>query len=227
MKIDNVIAFALEGPDKVGKATQSKMLAEAIHDLAPEFIKKKLLIRLHRIEIPSGSHACYDKVYEMLNRREDGSAPAVDHPEVFQTFQVANRFHVQDDLIPMASSGDPVIIIFDRWVLSSWAYGMASGVAPSKIKIINDGLLHTDITFVLNGESFKRPEQEDDAYEDDDSFQARLRRQYEELSKPDAFKDGECPSSLIININPNRDRDVVHENILDHVKVELKRRGIL
>jgi len=227
MKIDGVIAFALEGPDKVGKATQSKMLADAVLGLAPEFIEKKITVRVEHIEIPSRGHVCYDKVYDMLNRREDGSAPAVDHPEVFQTFQVANRFHVQEDLKLMRGHDGPTIIIFDRWVLSSWAYGAASGVEAEKIKAINEGLMKADITFVLNGESFKRPEQADDAYEDDNSFQAQVRRQYEALSQPDAFKDGECPSSKIVSINPNRERDEVHEEILGHVKAELQKRGIL
>ena len=222
MKIDNIISFALEGPDKVGKATQSKMLCDALVGLSEEFKVKGVDVRVHRIEIPSRSHACYDKVYDMLARREDGSAPAVDHAEVFQTFQVANRFHVQSDLQSMGEQGRPTIIIFDRWVLSSWAYGLASGVSADKLRIINDGLIKPEMTFVLAGKSFDRPEQEDDAYEDDDSFQAKVRRNY------DGISDGDGESwRHTRTIDANRDRDAVHSDILAIVKGELQRRGVL
>ena len=216
MKLHNIIAFALEGPDKVGKATQSKMLADALVDLGPLFAKKKVSIRVHRVEIPSKNHTCYDKIYDMLNRRADGSAPAIDHPEVFQTFQVANRFHVQEDVKLM--SADPTIIIFDRWVASSWAYGTAAGVSKEKLEIINDGLIVPDTTFVLQGNGFDRPEQADDAYEDDDSFQSKVRRTYEEWShgRPHVRK-----------VNADRDKEIVHEEILSIAKEQLGARGLI
>lgn len=222
MKIDNIISFALEGPDKVGKATQSKMLCDALVGLSDKFNLKGVDVRVHRVEIPSRSHACYDKVYDMLVRRDNGSAPAVDHAEVFQTFQVANRFHVQSDLQTMGEQGRPTIIIFDRWVLSSWAYGLSSGVSAEKIGVINDGLLKPEITFVLHGKSFDRPEQEDDAYEDDDSFQAKVRKNYESISSGYSENWNHTRS-----IDANRDMDVVHNDILAIVKGELQRKGIL
>jgi thymidylate kinase len=216
VKLDNIIAFALEGPDKVGKATQSKMLTDALVGLVPLFDEKKVSVRVHRVEIPSKNHTCYDKIYDMLNRRPDGSAPAVDHPEVFQTFQVANRFHVQEDVKLM--SADPTIIVFDRWVASSWAYGSASGVPDSKIEIINDGLLVPDITFVLQGKGFDRPEQADDAYEDDDGFQSKVRQAYERWSRGRAH---------VRTVNADRDKEVVHEEILSIAKKQLSDRGLI
>lgn len=209
MKIENVIAFAIEGPDKVGKATQSNLLINALIDFSA--------LRANLIEIPSKHHTCYTKIYDMLRRREDGSAPAVDHPEIFQTFQVANRFHVQEDIERMAKGG-PVVIVFDRWAPSSWAYGAAAGVRPSQLTVINEGLLEPDITFVLSGRGFDRPEQEDDAYEDDDSFQGRVRKEYQ--------KWGSGHKSAI-SIKADRPKDIVHDEIFTIVKKHLIGEGLL
>lgn len=230
MKIPNITAFAIEGPDKVGKATQSMLLYEALDGFAP--------CPVHRIEIPSGNHTCYDKIYDMLDRRPDGSAPAVDHPEVFQTFQVANRFHVQEGIMKTrrpyrgehsafgrlvrrgqrGQQRERAIIIFDRWVASSWAYGRASGVSDEKIRIINEGLLVPDVTFVLQGRGFDRPEQGDDAYEDDDSFQANVRKMYAEWAAVNAHAHA---------VDADQDRESVHEEILSVVNKCLIEKGIL
>lgn len=209
MKLKNVIAFALEGPDKVGKATQSKMLVNALMDLSS--------LRTNLIEIPSKHHTCYTKIYDMLKRRPDGSAPAVDHPAIFQTFQVANRFHVQEDVERMAKSG-PVVIIFDRWVASSWAYGLAADVQPTQLEVINAGLLVPDITFMLQGRGFDRPEEEDDAYEDDNSFQSKVRKTYQEWS---------AANENVVTVDADRPKEVVHEDIFTVVKRHLIQDGAL
>lgn len=209
MKIKNITAFAIEGPDKVGKATQSNLLINALMDFSS--------LRANLIEIPSKHHTCYAKIYDMLRRREDGSAPAADHPEIFQTFQVANRFHVQEDIVRMALGG-PALIVFDRWIPSSWAYGSASGLRPSQLTTINEGLLDPDITFVLQGKGFDRPEQEDDAYEDDDSFQSRVRKEYRRwgVEHEDA-----------IFIEADRAKEIVHDEIFTFVKKHLIEKGML
>ena len=209
MKLKNVTAFAIEGPDKVGKATQSNLLINALIDLSA--------LRANMIEIPSKHHACYAKIYDMLKRRPDGSAPAVDHPAIFQTFQVANRFHVQEDIERMAEGGH-VVIIFDRWVGSSWAYGSASEVSPKEIEAINHGLLEPDITFVLEGRGFDRPETDDDAYEDDESFQGRVRHAYQKWAES---------KTHVTRINADRPKEIVHDEISSTVKRHLISEGIL
>lgn len=208
MKIENVTAFAIEGPDKVGKATQSNLLINALMDFSA--------LRANLIEIPSKHHTCYDKIYDMLKRRDDGSAPALDHPEIFQTFQVANRIHVQEDIERMVKGG-PVVIVFDRWVPSSWAYGLASGVRPSQLTTINEGLLEPDVTFLLTGPSFDRPDQEDDAYEDDNTFQGRVRKEYQKWGL----------EHDVITIKARRPKEVVHDEIFTIVKRNLIDKGML
>ncbi len=209
MKLKNVTAFAIEGPDKVGKATQSKLLVNSLVDFSS--------LRTNLIEIPSKHHTCYTKIYDMLKRRMDGSAPAVDHPAVFQTFQVANRFHVQEDIQRMAEAGK-VVIIFDRWVESSWAYGGASNVPSAKLEAMNNGLLEPDITFILEGRGFDRLETEDDAYEDDNSFQAKVRSVYHQWAEVKKYA---------IRIDADRPKEIVHEDIFMFVKRHLIEEGLL
>ncbi len=210
MKIKNTIAFAFEGPDKVGKATQSKLLYDALMDLK---------VSIHRIEIPSKHHVCYSKIYSMLTRDGDGKADAHEHPEIFQTFIIANRFHVQSDVERMAlDRASPVVIIFDRWDASSWCYGNALGISLDKIKVINDGLMIPDITFVLNGQGFSRLEEADDAFEDDQSFQSRVRAEYDRWSK--SREDA-------ISIRADRSKEVVHDEIFTISKKYLIKNGIL
>ena len=209
MKLKNVTAFAIEGPDKVGKATQSKLLVNALVDFSS--------LRANLIEIPSKHHTCYTKIYDMLKRRPGGDAPAAHHPAVFQTFHVANRFHVQEDIERMAQGG-PVVIVFDRWVASSWAYGGASNVSSAEIEIINDGLLEPDITFVLEGRGFDRLETEDDAYEDDNTFQGKVRSVYHQWAEVKKYA---------IRIDADRPKEIVHEDIFMFVKRHLLEEGLL
>ncbi len=213
MKISNLITFAIEGPDKVGKATQSSLLSNSLHDLK---------LSPHLIEVPSKSHACYSKIYDMLRRREDGSAPAMDHPEIFQTYQTANRFHIQDDLQRIAITKVSAqvwqrVVIFDRWHVSSLVYGRAAQMAEDKLAVIGEGMLIPDLTFVLDGAGFNRPELEDDAYEDDSPFQTKVHRLYQEYGRGD---------DAVIHIDAHRPREIVHEQIYAAVRATLRARDI-
>ncbi len=208
MKIPNLITFAIEGPDKVGKATQSSLLSNSLHDLK---------LSPHLIEVPSKSHACYSKIYDMLRRREDGSAPAMDHPEIFQTYQTANRFHIQDDLHRIAAGGRTVVV-FDRWHVSSLVYGRAAHMNEDKLAVIGEGMIIPDLTFVLDGAGFNRPELEDDAYEDDSPFQTKVHRLYQEYGRGD---------DAVLHIDAHRPREIVHEQIYAAVRATLLARDIL
>lgn len=210
MQIENLTTFALEGPDKVGKATQSQMLLGALEDLR---------LRCHLIEIPSKNHACYDKIYDMLKRREDGSAPAHDHPEIFQAYQAANRFHVQEDLRRIAN-GEQTFVIFDRWHVSSLVYGHVAGMDEEKLAVISEGMLVPDVTFILDGKGFRRPEKADDAYEDDMEFQVKVRNLYR-MHRPKAT------AGIVEHVEAEHPKQIVHQSILSIVTKILVARGIL
>ena len=222
MKIPNLTTIALEGPDKVGKATQSKLLLVALEVMGFSRSEHSSL-RKHGcllIEVPSKNHACYDKIYDMLRRREDGSAPAHDHPGVFQAFQTANRFHVQDDLRRLSAERN-MVVVFDRWQASSRVYGRIAGLSERELEDIAEGLLVPDITIILDGGGFDRPEQADDAYEDDDSLQSKSQQLYaDQLS-------GGADVGLVYHVDADRSRNIVHQQILSSVTRVLVARGLL
>ena len=210
MQIPHLTTFALEGPDKVGKATQSSLLLHALEGLK---------LRSHLIEVPSKNHACYDKIYDMLRRREDGSAPAHDYPGIFQAYQAANRFHIQEDLRRIAKEGDTVVV-FDRWHVSSLVYGRVAGMDERELEVISEGMLVPDITFILDGHSFDRPEQGDDAYEDDDDFQSCVRGLY-------AVHQTSVGGGVVEHVSANHPKEIVHQQILTTATKALVACGLL
>ena len=148
---------------------------------------------------------------------KDGSAPAHDHPEIFQTYQAANRFDIQEDL-RLGAQGGNVVVIFDRWHVSSWIYGLTAGMLPSKLEVISEGVLDPDITFILDGQGFDRPETKDDAYEDDSGFQDKVRSRYAD--------HGHSVAS-VVHVDADRSKKLVHEEIFTMVKRELLKQGML
>ena len=117
----------------------------------------------------------------------------------------------------MAQGGD-MVVIFDRWHVSSWVYGLSAGMLPSKLDVISEGMLDPDITFVLDGEGFDRPELEDDAYGDDSSFQNKVRARYREHG---------VNATGVIHINADRDKEIIQEEIFVIAKHHLSKAAIL
>jgi len=194
MKRENTFIIAFEGPDKVGKQTQSELLKEALqeklsrkHTVTPGGPVYEL-VDIQLYQVPTKGCIGYDKIYEMLKPSDTGTALALQYPEAFQAFQVANRLGLQEklnhqsdniiddltyDLIPKYR-----IIILDRWTLSSIAYGLASGLDEDFIQSLNEGLLEPDVWLVFLNDSFSRKEKGDDAYEKVSTFQQKVRQNY-------------------------------------------------
>lgn len=153
-----------EGPDKVGKETQSKLLQQTLSDAG---------YRTLRVEVPT--KACprtHSLIYWMLR---NGLAKKV--PNVFQFIQFLNKWLFQHAVLPdMLKHCD--VIIFDRWSLSAVVYGNATGVNESFNMWLYRRLKKADITFVFYGKSFRRSTTSDDSYEKDNDLQARVKEAY-------------------------------------------------
>ncbi len=144
--------IAIEGPDKIGKATQSRLLAARL--------------KLDLAEIPYRDGATHTKIYAML---KDGSAKV--DKEAFQAFHVANRLVWQAMVLPTLGTG----VVLDRWNASTWAYGVSSGLSYAKVESILGGTRRADLTIVLDGEMIGEPE---DCYERDKALRERVRTAY-------------------------------------------------
>lgn len=156
----SIIVF--EGPDKVGKETQSKMLAfwlTASHN-------KKVA---HR-EIPLKGGFLYSTIYWMLQNNS-----AKKYANLFQFIQFLNKFVFQMVYLwRLILTNDYVIL--DRWALSTIVYGAASGANKTFTHILNYFLFEPNITILLIGDSLAPPLA--DAYEKDTVLQANVRSEY-------------------------------------------------
>lgn len=154
--------IVIEGPDQVGKATQTKMLAEMFRFLGSS---------VAQVEIPFKDPLIHPLIYWML---ANGSAKK--YPNLFQFVQFLNKFIFQTIfLLPLMLNSD--FIILDRWSISSIVYGDATGVNKTFNRFLFWFLVKADYTFILTGKTYKRNDAQD-VYEKDDSLQRAVRIGY-------------------------------------------------
>jgi thymidylate kinase len=152
-----------EGPDKVGKETQSKLLQQALNASG---------YRALRVEVPSKlCPRTHRLIYKMLH---NGSAKR--WPNVFQFVQFLNKWLFQINVLPTLTKYADVVI-FDRWSLSAVIYGGATGVNKTLNTFLYNRLRKADVTLVFHGKSYRR-NTVDDVYEKDNDLQARVRQDY-------------------------------------------------
>lgn len=153
--------IVIEGPDRVGKATQVDLL------------RKNIMSRnksVATIEVPLRSNFVYHLVYWML-----GNGLAKKFPKLFQWFQYFNRQIFQWTILPKLESTCDYIVM-DRWSLSTVVYGAATGVHEHFTDKLYQRLRKPDHTFVLLGPSHKHIAE--DVYESDDALQKKVRELY-------------------------------------------------
>jgi len=176
------LIIAIEGPDKVGKATQTRLLSSRLWTEG---------LTTLTVEVPINDGIFYDRIYAML---KDGSA--MKYPEAFQAFQVANRLAWQKTA-PLHRYD---VILFDRWNVSSWVYGRASGLSETFFQTIMHGMLEPDCVVVLDGVAMGEAE---DTYEADRDLRAKVRKQYRWWAE-------EHGAPIVAANDP---RDLVHKSI--------------
>jgi thymidylate kinase len=162
MKVFGKQLIAIEGPDRVGKATQSKMLVEKL---------KKFCFTAVRKEVPFNDFITHRVIYWMLH-----NGYAKRFPNAFQFVQFVNKFLFQFTvLLYLRLTYDYVIL--DRWSLSAVVYGDATGVNPAFNRFLYSLLVRPDLTLVLEGSRFNRNDKAD-TYETDTTLQAMVKSGY-------------------------------------------------
>jgi dTMP kinase len=156
--------IAFDGPDRVGKATQSTMLVELL---------KSSGYRAIRIEVPV-KNCLHELIYVML---KDGSAK--EYPHFFQALQVANRLLFQIFDLPRLMRENDYIIL-DRWSSSTWVYGRATGLDQQYVERLTSFVRKPDFTIILNGEP--QVTETRDVYEADATLQKSVRNLYYEYA---------------------------------------------
>lgn len=181
-----------EGPDKVGKETQSKLLWGSLLGVGKNVV---------RVEVPSDRcDRSYRLIYWMLRT---GWAKKL--PNVFQFVQFLNKWLFQRlYLMDLLYFND--YVIFDRWSLSAVVYGNATGVNKPFNDWLYKQLRKADITFVMCERSFRRASTQDDSYEKDSALQSAVRVGYREWAETH-------PSDHVL-VNNDQSIKEVHADVL-------------
>lgn len=190
--------IAICGPDKVGKETQSRMLTARLRELG---------YKVALVEVPVHDVITYSVIYRML---KNGSAKKF--PNVFQYIQYLNK-RIFQEFVMKDLDEDNDFIVLDRWKLSAKIYGFATGADPIRIEEQCKALRDPELTIVLTGVS--HIERLDDTYEADKQLQPAVRFLYKQWAN--------CNPELCVEINCNEQRSIVHEKIIDALKLKFPR----
>lgn len=151
--------IAVEGPDKVGKRTQTTALVSAFRAAG---------VDAKRVEVPFNDGVTHRLIYWMLR-----TGRARRQPTAFQFVHFLNKLLFQCTyLLWLRFKHD--LIVLDRWSLSATVYGDAAGVNRTFSRAMHGVLVRPAVTVVLDGSAFPRDGQADDSHEVDLEFQARV-----------------------------------------------------
>ncbi len=158
----HIIAF--EGLDQSGKQTQAELLRDR---LKQDGRKARL------VSFPDYGTSIGEEIARALQgEREYG-------PDVMQLLYVANRYERKPDLQRWLDGG--LILVCDRYVASSIAYGEAQGLDPVWLADMQKFLPPPALTIVLDiapETAVQRKAVDRDRYERDLAMQARVRESY-------------------------------------------------
>jgi dTMP kinase len=179
----HVIAF--EGLDQSGKQTQAERFAAALRD-------RRHAVAL--VSFPDYSTPIGAEIDRALQGRREFA------PDVMQLLYVANRYEYRGRILEWLEQR--TIVICDRYVASSVAYGEAQGVDPAWLEDIQRRLPQPTITILLDiapETSLERKRASRDRYESDLALLGRVRASYARQSQRDDWLrlDGAQPPDLV------------------------------
>jgi len=162
MSSGSIIAF--EGLDQSGKQTQAERLRDR---LKQEGSKSRL------VSFPDYGTSIGEEIARALQgEREYG-------PDVMQLLYIANRYERKPDLLRWLDGG--LVLVCDRYMASSVAYGDAMGLDPAWLAEMQKFLPPASLTILLDiapETAVGRKSVDRDRYERDLAMQARVRESY-------------------------------------------------
>ena len=158
----SIIAF--EGLDQSGKQTQAERLRDR---LKADGHKARL------VSFPDYATSIGEEIARALQGERDYE------PDVMQLLYIANRYERKADLNRWLSGG--LMLVCDRYVASSIAYGEAMGLDPGWLSDLQKFLPAAALTILLDIEpetALARKAVDRDRYERDLALQERVRDSY-------------------------------------------------
>jgi dTMP kinase len=189
--------IVIEGTDKAGKSSQSRMLAEALK------VSGKVCVIL---DFPDYTTPIGIEIKAFLEGKRDYL------PEVKHLLFSANRWEKKKEIENMLKSG--MIIVMNRYWQSNLAYGVANGMDINWLLKLDEGLPKGDIVLVVLVEpsvSIKRAKVQD-AFESDPQLATKAYENYLKFAKQYNWKV----------IDGSKSKEQVHQEIIRIIRKELK-----
>ena len=183
------LLIAFEGLDQSGKQTQAELLRDRLIAAG----RSVFLLSFPDYGTPIG---------EEIERALRGARNYA--PDVMQLLYVANRYEWRTEIERRRSDGE--ILICDRYLASSVAYGEAQGLDPVWLLEIQRHLPQPDLTFLLDivpEVSARRKTSDRDKYERDLALLGRVRNSYLSLAEKDGW----------VRLSADRDRLLVATDV--------------
>jgi dTMP kinase len=191
----HVIAF--EGLDQSGKQTQSERLAATLRRLGRE---------VAFLSFPEYETAIGTEIEIALQGERNYEA------DTLQLLYIANRYEFRPRLLTWLASG--AVVICDRYLASSIAYGEAQGLDPAWLADVQRQLPRPTLTIVLDippEVSLERKRAARDRFERDLPLLSRVRSSYQ--------RQAQAPDWLLLDGQQPVDR--VAEKVMEAVRSRL------
>lgn len=192
------LLIAFEGLDQSGKQTQ----AEQLRDRLIEAGRQVRLLSFPDYETPIGT-----EIRQALTGARDWGA------DVMQLLYIANRYESRPMIERELARG--TVLVCDRYVASSIAYGETQGLDPAWLHDVQRYLPQPDLTFLLDiapEVSARRKTADRDRYERDLALLGRVRESYSRQAAAGGW----------VRLDADRDRAAVAAEVFDAVRPLLR-----
>ena len=189
--------IVIEGTDKAGKTSQSRMLAETLK------VSGKVCVIL---DFPDYTTPIGMEIKAFLEGKRDYL------PEVKHLLFSANRWEKKKEIESMLENG--TIIVMNRYWQSNLVYGVANDMDINWLLRLDKGLPKEDIVLVIlvnPNISAKRAEMQD-AFESDPQLAAKAYKNYLKFAKQYRWKV----------IDGSKSKEQVHQEVTKIIRKELK-----
>ena len=189
--------IVIEGTDKAGKGSQSRMLAETLK------ASGKVCVIL---DFPDYTTSIGMEIKAFLEGKRDYL------PEVKHLLFSANRWEKKKEIESMLENG--TIIVMNRYWQSNLVYGVANGMDTNWLLGLDKGLPKEDIVLVIlvnPSISAKRAETQD-MFESDSQLAAKAYRNYLKFAKQYRWKV----------VDGSKSKEQVHQEVTKIIRKDLK-----
>lgn len=198
MTLNNGKIIVVEGTDKAGKGTQSRLLINAL---------KISGIRCAKMDFPDYTTPIGQEIRAFLDGRRNYTM------EVKHMLLSANRWEKKNEIERMIKKD--TIIIMNRYYQSNIVYGVSHDLGLKWLLNLDKGLPKEDLAIVLEVNpniSYQRAPGDRDTFEMDQKLLMKVHKNYRILAKQFNWKI----------IDGDRDSEQVHNEIMNIVKNILK-----